>query len=97
MEGFKHTITPDPEVLAVIVTCTEFARLEDGRSQAKLDQRLETPLAERTENVLGELGGRWDRDQSCMVLPQGIDPDRVIEQLLEEGSVTVTATLALSV
>jgi len=32
-----------------------------------------------------------------MVLPEGIDPESVIEQLLDDGSVTVTATIALSV
>ena len=44
MENFKHTITPDPEVLAVIVNCTEFTRLEDGKARAKLDPRLEPCL-----------------------------------------------------
>lgn len=97
MENFKRTVTPDPEVLAVIVTCTEFTRLEDGRAKAKLDQRLELPLAERTENVFRELGGQWDRHRNCMVLPEGIDPERIIEQLLDDGAVTVTATIALSV
>jgi hypothetical protein len=97
MENFKRTVTPDPEVLAVIVTCTEFTRLEDGGSQVKLDQRLEPPLAERTAKVFRELGGQWDRHRSCMVLPEGIDPERIIEQLLDDGSVTVTATIALSV
>lgn len=97
MTRFKRTITPDPEVLAVIVTCTEFNRLEDGRSQARLDQRLEPPLAERTEKVLSDLGGQWDRRASCIVLPEGIDPERLVEQLLNEGSVTVTASIALTV
>ena len=97
MPSFKHTITPDPEVVAILVTCTEFARLEDGRAQARVDERLEAPLAERTEKVLSDLGGQWDRHANCMVLPQGIDPQRLVEQLLEEGAVTVTTSVGLSV
>ena len=97
MPSFKHTITPDPEVVAILVTCTEFARLDDGRSQARVDERLEAPLAERTEKVLSDLGGQWDRNANCMVLPQGIDPQRLVEQLLEQGAVTVTTSVGLSV
>ena len=97
MASFKCTITPDPEVLAVIVTCSEFNRLQDGRAQARLDHRLEPPLAERTEKVLSDLGGQWDPHASCIVLPEGIDPERLVEQLLNEGYVTVTASIALTV
>lgn len=97
MLTFKQKITPDPEVVAILVTCTEFSRLEDGRAQARLDERLEAPLAERAERVLSDLGGHWDRHANCMVLPEGIDPQRLVEQLLEDGSVTVTASLELTV
>ena len=97
MASFKRTITPDPEVLAVIVTCTEFNTLQDGRAQARLDHRLEPPLAERTEKVLSDLGGQWDPNAGCIVLPEGIDPKCLVDQLLNEGSVTVTASIALTV
>jgi hypothetical protein len=97
MVNFMRTVTPDPEVLAVIVTCTEFGRLEDGSPVARVDPRLETPLLERTERVFAELGGHWDRQRNATVLPPGIDPDRLVEQLLDGGSVTLKATLVLSV
>jgi hypothetical protein len=97
MVNFMRTITPDPEVLAVIVTCTEFGRLEDGSPVARIDPRLEAPLLERTERVFAELGAHWDRQQNATVLPPGIDPDRLVEQLLDGGSVTLNATLVLSV
>jgi len=97
MVNFTHTITPDPEVLAVIVTCTEFSRLEDGSAVARVDPRLETPLLQRTERVFAELGGQWDRQRNATVLPPGVDPDRLVEQLLDGGSVTLKASLALSV
>ena len=45
MLSFKHKIIPDPEVVAILVTCTEFVRLEDGRAQARVDERLEGGLA----------------------------------------------------
>lgn len=97
MLSFKQKIIPDPEVVAILVTCTEFACQEDGRAQARVDERLEAPLAERTEKVLSDLGGQWARHANCMVLPEGIDPKRLVEQLLGEGSVTVTASVELSV
>ena len=97
MLNFTHTIKPDAEVLAVIVTCTEFSRLEDGGAMARVDPRLETPLLERTERVFAELGGQWDRQRNATVLPAGIDPDRLVEQLLDGGSVTLKATLVFSV
>jgi hypothetical protein len=97
MLTFRQKITPDPEVVAILVTCTEFSRLEDGRAHARLDARLESPLAERVEKVLAELGGQWDRHANCVVLPEGIDPERLVEQLLADGSVTVTARIGLTV
>jgi len=97
MLSFTHTINPDPEVLAVIVTCTEFSRIEDGGAVARVDSRLETPLLERTERVFAELGGRWDRQRNGTVLPAGIDPERLVEQLLQSGSVILKATLVFSV
>ncbi len=97
MLTFKNKIVPDPDVVAVLVTCTTFSRLEDGRSHARLDERLEAPLAERAERVLTDLGGHWDRHANCMVLPEGIDPQRLVEQLLEDGSITVTASVELTI
>lgn len=97
MFSFKQTITPDPEVLAILLNCTEFASLEDGRAQVRVDERLEAPLAERTEKILADLGGQWDRHDGCMVLPAGINPDRLVQQLLQNGSITVTASVELCV
>lgn len=97
MFNFKQTISPDAEVLAVLVHCTEFISQEDGRAQVRVDERLEPPLAERTEKLLADLGARWDRHASCMVLPAGVNPDRLVQQLLEAGSVTLTASVELSV
>ena len=98
MASFKRTIPPDPEVLAVIVTCTEFNTLQDGRAQARLDHRLgATLLAERTEKVLSDLGGPMEPNAGCIVLPEGIDPKCLVDQLLNEGYVTVTASIALAV
>jgi len=96
MLRFKHTVEPDPEVLAILVTSTDFARQQDGRAQVRVDPRLEAPLAERTERTLKDLGGEWDRTASCIVLPAGVDPDRLVEKLLQDGSVTVSASLELS-
>jgi len=97
MFNFKQTISPDAEVLAILVHCTEFTCLEDGRAQVRVDERLEPPLAERTEKVLADLGARWDRHASCMVLPAGVNPDRLVQQLLQDGSITLTASVELSV
>jgi len=47
--------------------------------------------------VFAELGGQWDRQRNATVLPPGVDPDRLVEQLLDGGSVTLKASLALSV
>ena len=97
MFNFKQTIHPDAEVLAILVHCTEFIPQEDGRAQVRVDERLEPPLAERTEKLLADLGAQWDRHASCMVLPAGVNPDRLVQQLLEAGSVTLTASVELSV
>lgn len=97
MFSFHQTITPDSEVLAILVHCTEFACLEDGRAQVRVDQRLEPALADRTEKLLRDLGAQWDRHASCMVLPAGVNPERLIDQLLQVGSVTLTASVELSV
>jgi len=97
MFSFTQKIKPDPEVVAILVTCTEFVRQEDGRAQARVDARLDGPLAERTEKVLRDLGGQWDRHAGCVVLPQGVDPERLVAQLLGDGSVTLLASVELSV
>lgn len=97
MLRFNHTVTPDAEVVAILVTCANFVQLEDGRVQVHLDQGLESPLAARTEEILSQLGGRWDPYTHCMVLPKGVDPERLVDQLLDGGSIILRASVELSV
>lgn len=88
MNDESVTVRPDPEVIAVLAHLMEAFKSSDGRMIAILPEELkrtEQPLFQRTISALSELGGKVHEETTVVRFPAGIDPARIVDQLLESG------------
>lgn len=90
MSNEQVAVRPDPEVIAVLVHLMETFESPDGRTIAILPgemRRTERSLFDRTLSALSKLGGKVNEETTVVRFPSGIDPIRIIDQLLECGEV----------
>lgn len=88
MNDESLVVRPDPEVIAVLAHLMEAFKSSDGRMIAIFPdelKRTEQPLFRRTISALSELGGKVNEETTVVRFPEGVDPARIVDRLLECG------------